>query len=104
MGCLGAVTRDLTLAFKFMIREWESFVILERSEEFSGCLFVRRFGAKLRNVRFAQLGTSNSSVVRSGSRHQFQTSMNAYPEFPVETATQLAIFPCESSWRTRPRV
>jgi hypothetical protein len=32
MGCLGAVTRDLTLAFKFMICEWESFVILSEAK------------------------------------------------------------------------
>jgi hypothetical protein len=33
-----------------------------------------------------------SSVVRSGSRHQFQTSMNPHPKLSVETATQLAVF------------
>jgi hypothetical protein len=33
-----------------------------------------------------------SLVVRSHSRHQFQTSMNAHPKLSVETATQLAVF------------
>ena len=64
----------------------------ERSEE---SLDVSLYsGLEPNSEMFASLSMAHpiSSVVRSGSQDQFQSTVNAHPKLWVETTTQLAVF------------